>query len=63
MEGITLDQYFNKYGRYSHKCESCGKSYKMPGAVITPTREHICATCETDIGRKEYLDKLIKESL
>lgn len=43
---INLEEYFRRTGKYSHKCERCGKWYAMPKWYIDQTRMRVCATCE-----------------
>lgn len=51
---MDINEYYEKYGRKSNKCELCGKHYKMPTFIFKP-RDEICFTCEVTLIKRNVL--------
>lgn len=49
---MSLQDYYKKYKRKCHKCESCGKTYKLPNSIFEP-RDRVCFSCELKLSASQ----------
>lgn len=55
---MDINEYKEKYGKISHKCENCGKQYKLPCYIFSP-RDKICFTCENLEIKRKVLETIL----